>query len=231
MSALLIIFGLLFSSLTLFAQDDSLYSFEVEEFTKKTWEWKSELTVAGASKTFNQDSVLYPFKFQQDQQTKAQDLSLQIPLESRWDWEWSRLYFVGEFRITGSSLSETIEQTAVLQEAYWQLSTLDPHSIESGKRLLRWGKGYAFNPVALLERSKDPENPEAAREGLWMVQGLLIPGTFSGLDSNSLTLVYLPVRSGINGDYQANLEQEDIWGLKLSALLGTTDFDLYLTLE
>ena len=229
MSALLIIFGLLFSSLTLFAQDDSLYSFEVEEFTKKTWEWKSELTVAGASKTFNQDSVLYPFKFQQDQQTKAQDLSLQIPLESRWDWEWSRLYFVGEFRITGSSLSDTIEQTAVLQEAYWQLSTLDPHSIESGKRLLRWGKGYAFNPVALLERSKDPENPEAAREGLWMVQGILIPGTLSGLDSNSLTLVYLPVRSGINGDYQANLEQEDIWGLKLSALLGTTDFDLYLT--
>ena len=58
MRALLIIFGLLFSSFTLFAQDDSLYSFEVEEFTKKTWEWKSELTVAGASKTFNQDSVL-----------------------------------------------------------------------------------------------------------------------------------------------------------------------------
>ncbi|MBC8258755.1 MAG: hypothetical protein H8E38_07060 [SAR324 cluster bacterium] len=229
LSALLVMLTSSFLSVSLLAQDEDLYSFEVEEFSKQIWEWKRELSLSGSSMSFNQESLFYPFKFQKEKETQAQELRVQMLIESRWDWDWSRLYLVAEGGRTVSTLADANERNVFLREGYWQLSTLEPHSFEVGKRLLRWGKGYAFNPVALLERPKNPENPEAGREGLWVFQGVVIPQAFSGLDSNSVTLVYLPVRQGINDDYESQLEQENIWGLKLSALLGTTDLDFYLT--
>ena len=44
-------------------------------------------------------------------------------------------------------------------------------TLELGKRALRWGKGYAWSPVAFLERPKDPTDPELAREGFVMATG------------------------------------------------------------
>ena len=39
--------------------------------------------------------------------------------------------------------------------------------MEAGKRTLRWGKGYAWNPIGFVERPKDPNDPDLAREGYW----------------------------------------------------------------
>ena len=36
---------------------------------------------------------------------------------------------------------------------------------EFGKKTLNWGKGYAWNPAAFLDRPKNPDDPELAREG------------------------------------------------------------------
>ncbi|MEJ2141781.1 MAG: hypothetical protein P8Y24_05400 [Gammaproteobacteria bacterium] len=40
---------------------------------------------------------------------------------------------------------------------------------ELGKRALRWGKGYAWNPVGFVERSKNPDEPDLSREGYTML--------------------------------------------------------------
>ena len=55
---------------------------------------------------------------------------------------------------------------AKFYEAYlaWQASS--SAAFEAGKKTQRWGKGYAWSPVAFLERPKDPEDPELARD-LW----------------------------------------------------------------
>jgi hypothetical protein len=209
------------------AQDDNLYSFDVEEFTKKTWEWKGGISVSGTEKIYNKDSVIYPVKFQ-DETTQSEEGELNLSLESRWDWDWSRLFLSGEATALRSSISDNDDESSYLAEAYWQLSVLDPHNLEIGKRLLRWGKGYAFNPVALMERAKNPEDPEASREGLWIVQGIAIPGAFSFFDSSSLTLVYLPIREDVNDDYQIGVVEENTWGLKVYFLIGLMDIDLYL---
>ncbi len=215
----------LYPSLTI-AQEDDLYSFEVEEFTKKTWEWKGEISAISTTKFFNQDAVAFPLKFE-NEAIQAEEREIQIVLESRWDWDWSRLYVMGEASTLYSTIPDVNAEDAFLREGYWQLSKFDPSVLEIGKRLLRWGKGYAFNPVAFLERPKNPEDPEASREGLWMVQGLWIPGAFSGLDNTSVTAVYLPLRQDINEDYQSHIPHENVWGLKLYALIDTTDIDLY----
>ncbi len=37
--------------------------------------------------------------------------------------------------------------------------------LEFGKKTLNWGKGYAWNPAAFLDRPKNSDDPELAREG------------------------------------------------------------------
>ena len=213
-----------------FAQsDEDLYSFDVEAFTKKTWEWKGGVTLSAAAKDFNVDSVAYPIKFQGEEVTNSQESELLLTLESRWDWEWSRLFLSGDATVQRSSLSDGDDESALLREAYWQLATAEPHNLEIGKRLLRWGKGYAFNPVALMERPKDPEDPEASREGLWITQGTWISGKLGIFDNTSVNLVMLPVQEDVNTEYREDLEKDLLLGMKLYALIGTTDIDFYMT--
>jgi len=209
-----------------FSQDEDLYSFDVDEFTKKIWEWKGFVSFIATNKIYNKDSVLYPIKIKNDE-SDSQDYELILGLESRWDWDWSRLFLIGEINALRSSISENDEDDSVLQEAYWQLAAFEPHNFEIGKRLLRWGKGYAFNPVALMERTKNPEDPEAGREGLWTTQGIWITGAIAGFETTSINLVYLPIRDNLNDEYQSTIEEDDVWGVKLYGLIGTTDIDIY----
>ncbi|MCP4295543.1 MAG: hypothetical protein GY786_08050 [Proteobacteria bacterium] len=211
---------------TLFAQDDDIYSFEVDEFTKKTWEWKGSGSVALTNKLLNQNSVIYPLKIS-DGRSDSQDVEISIQLESRWDWDWSRLFLNGEVEVQRSTVPDAENETSVLKEAYWQLAEYEPSNYEIGKRLLRWGKGYAFNPVAFMEREKNPEDPEASREGLWVTQAVWILGKFGGFENTSINLVYLPINNSINEDYQSGVEEDNILGVKLYALTGRTDLDLY----
>jgi hypothetical protein len=207
--------------------DDDLYSFDVESFTKKTWEWSGTVTATGTARSYRSDSAFYPVRFPADSPSNATEAELSLTLDSRWDWDWSRLFVSGIGRYFDSSLPDSNQNVALLTEAYWQLATFEPHSIEIGKRLLRWGKGYAFNPVALLERPKNPEDPEAAREGLWMARGTWITGSFGPLDNSSVTLVGMPLSEEINDDFRVGAVAESVTGLKLYGLIGTTDIDLY----
>ena len=219
------IFHGLFSQL-IFAQDD-LYSFEVEEFHKKIWEWKAELSLTASNRIVNQDSIYYASKFKNEDQSQYQSLNLQLIVDSRWDWDWSRFYLKGESWVNRSNSEGFDREDAILREAYWQIAQYEPHIMELGKRQLHWGKGYAFNPVAFLERSKNPEDPESDREGLWMTQVIWLTGALSAFDNSSLTLIYLPIREDVNQDFNSETDQENAIGLKAYALLGTTDLDFY----
>ncbi len=89
-----------------------------------------------------------------------------------------------------------------MYDAYggWQI---DPRSnVELGKRALRWGKGYAWNPVAFLERAKDPSDPELAREGFVMATGSWVR-SFEGplLQTLALTAAVVPSRSMLYSDF------------------------------
>ena len=220
---LLLIVG---SETVIFAQSKEEYTFEVDEFTKKIWEWRGTTSISVTNQNYNQKSVFYPLKTTANQRN-SQESKWSLQLESRWDWSWSRLFLNGEASTTRATISENEHNDTVLKEAYWQLAEFEPHSFELGKRVLRWGKGYAFNPVALLERAKDPENPEANREGLWLGRAVWLFGSFAGFKSSSLNLIYLPVGDNINDDYQPGAKEDNIWGGRLYALIGTTDLDLY----
>ena len=110
--------------------------------------------------------------------------------------------------------------------ASWQVDA--GSNLQLGKRALRWGKGYAWSPVAFLERAKDPTDPELAREGFVMATGAWVRSFDGPLQTLALTAALVPTTGGLNGDFGGGTSNAGHANpaLKLYALLHDTDIDL-----
>lgn len=97
-------------------------------------------------------------------------------------------------------------------------------TLELGKKAIKWGKGYAWNPVGFVERPKNPDDPELAREGYTLATADLIKSYTGDLKTLAFTPVYLPVRSSVNADY--GMPDHDNLAFKLYALYKDVDIDL-----
>ncbi len=99
-------------------------------------------------------------------------------------------------------------------------------SLDVGKKVLRWGKGYAYSPLAFFERPKDPIYPDLSREGFWMAHAQFTRTPEEGIVSAAtLDLLWLP-DIGENRDHFASTDSRG--GAKLYLLSGRTDIDLIL---
>jgi len=96
----------------------------------------------------------------------------------------------------------------------------------AGKRSLRWGKGYAWNPVAFFDRPKNPDDPELSLEGYWLATADVIQSFDGPLKTLAVTPLLLPQDHDLNRDF-GNGNQIN-WGGKLYFLLYDTDIDLIM---
>lgn len=97
-------------------------------------------------------------------------------------------------------------------------------SFDAGKRVQRWGKGYAWSPVGLVERPKDPADPTASREGFVMASGewtYSLGGPFSTLGVTSLVV---PTNDNLNTDF--GKKQDLNPAVRFYLLAYDTDIDL-----
>lgn len=82
--------------------------------------------------------------------------------------------------------------------------TWKPHAnftLDAGKMVLKWGKGHTWNPVAFVERPKDPGDPRLPREG-YTVLSASVNRAFSGpLESITFNPVLLPVSDHVNTNF------------------------------
>jgi len=53
-------------------------------------------------------------------------------------------------------------------EGYFALKPGPSFALEAGKKVVQWGKGYAFNAVNFVSRPKDPDNPTEPVEGYYL---------------------------------------------------------------
>lgn len=111
----------------------------------------------------------------------------------------------------------------VLYEGAYSIRPAPSATLEAGKRTLRWGKGYAWNPIGFVERPKDPNDPELAREGFVMVDGDFIFNREGPLQTIAFTPVLLPVRNDVNSDFGASGHLNP--AAKLYVLYRDTDID------
>lgn len=121
------------------------------------------------------------------------------------------------------------ESSLDLLEAYGDYHPSLNLSIQAGKRVYSWGKGYAFNPAGFVNPVKDPENPELAQAGLLSVNAEYIKSFSSeALQTISALLVVIPRNPGINNRF-GEIKYTDV-SVKLSFLLWDTDID-FLTYQ
>ena len=100
-----------------------------------------------------------------------------------------------------------------------------PHmTLDAGKRVTKWGKGYAWNPVSFVDRPKDPEDPEEALEGYYIAAGDFIRSFDGPLQTLAFTPVVLPVYEDVNDAFGQTGHVNA--AAKLYALLWDTDLDL-----
>ena len=95
------------------------------------------------------------------------------------------------------------DHTNLLYEGVYSIRPDPGVTIEAGKRTLRWGKGYAWNPIGFVERPKDPNDPELSREGLVMANSDFIFNREGPLQTIAFTPVLLPVGKDVNSDFGA----------------------------
>jgi hypothetical protein len=98
--------------------------------------------------------------------------------------------------------------------------------LDAGKKTLKWGKGYAWNPVAFIDRAKDPDEPDLALEGFWVLSADWIRSFSGPLKTFSFTPVLLPVLDNINEEF-GTTEKANL-AAKLYFLLYDTDIDFIL---
>jgi hypothetical protein len=197
------------------------FSFDASQFEKKPYELGGFLQASGERQRLDHRSPLLPRQFPgaideyNDRGIAAAELSGVFRRDAL------RAQFLAHAEHVNDLRGSTSE--AKFYEAYvsWQAS---PNvNWEGGKKTQRWGKGYAWSPVAFLERPKDPEDPELAREGFFALSGSYVSSPGGALQNYSFTGLAVPTQSDLNGDFGA----EDHWNpaAKLSLLYRDTDID------
>ena len=74
-------------------------------------------------------------------------------------------------------------------------------TIEIGKKTLKWGKGYAWNPVAFIDRPKNPDDPELSLEGFIVASADYIKSFSGPLKTVSFTPVIIQVYEHVNDTF------------------------------
>jgi hypothetical protein len=199
------------------------YTFDASEVEKKPYHFGGYLEFVPSFMGFDRNSSLYKLNFY-DRKTRAttEQYKAGLQLEGSLEKDIYRLYAKTYTSYTNSIQGEATKLNIL--EAYGSLKPTSSLTFDFGKKTLNWGKGYAWNPAAFLDRPKDPNDPELSREG-FIVASADYTKSFTGpLKTFSFTPVLVPVYSGINDDF-GEVDHLNA-AAKFYFLLYDTDIDL-----
>lgn len=199
------------------------YTFDASEVEKKPYHFGGYLEFIPSLVGFDKNSSLYKLNFY-DRKTRAtaDQYKAGIQLEGSLEKDIYKLYAKTYTSYANSIQDETTKLNIL--EVYGSVKPSTSLTFDFGKKTLNWGKGYAWNPAAFLDRPKDPNDPELSREG-FIVASADYTKSFTGpLKTFSFTPVLVPAYSGVNDDFG---EVDHLNGAaKLYFLLYDTDIDL-----
>ena len=199
------------------------FSFDISEFEKSPLEFGGYLQLDLSFQHMDLDSALYRLNFFDQEPDSTRTFGgVQLQPEVAWQEGAFKAFLLA--RLSESYIDGEWEDEFTLMEGSlsWQV---DPKVyVSAGKTLVRWGKGYAWNPVNFAGRDKNPSDPDLALEGYWMGLGDFVFSFPGSLKTLAVTAVALPVNDGINEDFGS--ENELNWAGKVYLLFYDTDIDL-----
>ena len=217
---LAVLVALLISSVS-FADEE--YKFDISEIEKKPYHIGGYVEFRPAIFWLDNNAALYKLRFfNRDEGKTIEEYNGNLQLEGSYEKGIARVFALVNGNLTYSyqGWSDSLN----LFEGTLSLKPSNSLAIDLGKKTQKWGKGYAWNPVAFVDRPKDPEEPDLAREGFWMASADYIKSFNGPLKTLSLTPVILPVYEHINDEF-GKINEVNFAG-KLYLLLYDTDIDL-----
>jgi hypothetical protein len=216
------------------------YKFEPSEIEKKPYHLGGFGEFRPVLNVLDKNAALYKANFyNQNLGDTTKEYNFRLQLEGSYEEGIARVFM--RFNQDVNNTYQGWSSDGTLYEGFLSLKPSDSYHVDMGKRTFKWGKGYAWNPVAFIDRPKDPNDPDLALEGFWTLSGDYIRSFSGPLKTFSFTPVLLPVATGINEDFsgglgnpagtQASSVPDGInFAAKLYFLFYDTDIDLvYLT--
>jgi len=205
------------------AQAAEEFAFDAAEFEKKRFEIGGYAEIKREELTLNSAGAYYRLNYFNQPQRETLGRTV------------ATLQLVGKLRPGAGTFdfrtNSNYQQDQLLEvqnnkvyDAAYSVRPAPGITLEAGKRELRWGKGYAWNPIGFVERPKNPDDPQLAREGYWMAFADLIFNPGGDLQTVALTPVLLPVSSNVNSDFGAPDHLNPT--AKLYLLYRDTDIDI-----
>jgi len=201
------------------------YTFDISETEKKPYHIGGNLEFRPVLSGLDKDTSLYKLKFyNRDEGSDIEEYNAKLQLEGGIEKGIAKLFFRTNTDYKKSYLGE--DQKTTVHEGFLSIKPSSSLTIEIGKKTLKWGKGYAWNPVAFADRPKDPDDPEQSLEGFIVASADYIK-TFQGpLKTLSFTPVLMPVYEHVNDTF-GDINKLNFAG-KLYFLFYDTDVDFII---
>ncbi len=202
---------------------DEEYSFNLSEIEEKPLHIGGYLEFRPVLFGLDTNSALYKLKlYDRDKKNIREEYNFTALLDSSYKKGTTEFRAIVNTDLRKSYLGWSEKTT--LYEGYMSLRPSSTFNFNIGKKTLKWGKGYAWNPVAFLDRPKNPDDPELAREGFVVTSADYIKSFDGPLKTFSFTPVLMPVYDHVNDDF-GKINRLNFAG-KMYFLLYDTDIDL-----
>jgi hypothetical protein len=198
------------------------YSFDLSEVEKNPYHIGGYAEIRPVLYGLDRDAALYQLRFyNRNEGHTLPEYNAALQLEGGIEKGMTKLFVRTNTAYQDSYLGAI--STTTVYEAFLSIKPAPSLTIEAGKKTLKWGKGYAWNPVAFVDRPKNPDDPDLNLEG-YIVASADYIRSFSGpLKTFSITPVLIPVFEHVNDDYGATNHLNTAG--KVYLLLYDTDID------
>lgn len=198
-------------------------TFDLSEIEKKPFQFGGYLEFRPVLFGLDRDSSLYKLTFYNLEEGKAIS---EYNFNALLDASYEKGIIKAKIR-TNTDITKAFSgwsHNTTLFEALLSLKPSHSFHLDIGKKRMKWGKGYAWNPAAFIDRPKNPNDPELALEG-YVVLSMDFIKSFQGrLKTITFTPFLLPVTEHINSAFGKPNQLN--FGGKIYLLFYDTDIDL-----
>jgi hypothetical protein len=201
------------------------YTFDISEIEKKPYHIGGYAEFRPVLFGLDKDTSLYKLKFyNRDEGSVIEEYNTKLQLEGGLEKGIAKLFVRTNTDYKKSYLGE--DQKTTVYEGFLSIKPSSSLTIDIGKKTLRWGKGYAWNPVAFVDRPKDPDDPELSLEGFIVASADYIKTFHGPLKTLSFTPVLIPAYEHVNNTF-GDVNNLNFAG-KLYFLFYDTDVDIII---
>jgi len=183
-------------NISLYADD---YSFDMDEIEVKTYEYSGYVKLEQKHLILDDD--------------KKNSTSAEVFLDYK--------YFIDDYTFQSDFMANYInidgdeKDTYTVNQLFTTYKYDNNNQFTIGKKTAKWGKGYFFNPIAFIDKKKDPNNPELSREGFVQLNYKYNKVYHNDLKNMSVEVVYI----------EENDENAKVLATKLYLLYKDIDID------